>query len=103
MIAIIERYGLNERVTKLIFKIKNASAGKVLSIYMVIHSLAATFSVRLGGHIQFIRPLIYPMSEAAGSKYKQASLDEKEVEELKGLASAVENYDIFCLKYLSRF
>ena len=65
-IALIERYGMKERAAELIGKIKNATAGKVLSIYMVVRILASAMSIRLGGHVQFVRPLILPMSEAAG-------------------------------------
>ena len=40
VIAIIERYGLKERAAYLIGKIKNASAGKVLAIY--VHSMCGS-------------------------------------------------------------
>ncbi len=95
VIAIIERYGLKERASYLIGKIKNASAGKVLSLYMIIRSIASALNVRIGGHVQFIRPLILPMSEAAAKSSKGEDLDEKEVEDVKGLAAAVENYGNF--------
>lgn len=95
VIAIIERYGLKERASYLIGKIKNASAGKVLSLYMIIRSIASALNVRIGGHVQFIRPLILPMSEAAAKSAKGEDLDEKEVEDVKGLAAAVENYGNF--------
>lgn len=95
VIAIIERYGLKERASYLIGKIKNASAGKVLSLYMIIRSIASALNVRIGGHVQFIRPLILPMSEAAAKSSKGEDLDEKEAEDVKGLAAAVENYGNF--------
>ena len=95
MIAIIERYGLKERAAHLISKIKNASAGKVLSIYMVVRSLASAFNIRIGGHVQFVRPLVLPMAEAAAKVSKKAELSEKEEEELKGHAAAVENFGNF--------
>lgn len=94
-IAVIERYGLKERAATLIGKIKNATAGKVLSIYMVIRILASAFSIRLGGHVQFVRPLILPMAEAAGQKALDKPLTEKQTEKVKGLAAAVENYGNF--------
>lgn len=94
-IAIIERYGLKERAAYLIGKIKNASAGKVLAIYMVIRSIASGLNIRVGGHVEFVRPLILPMAEAAGEKAKGASLDEKQRDGLKGLAAATENYGNF--------
>ena len=95
VIAIIERYGLKERAAFLISKIKNASAGKVLCIYSVIRSIASALNVRIGGHVQFVRPLILPMSEAAADAAKKAPLNEKEGEKIKGLAAAVENYGNF--------
>ena len=95
VIAILERYGLKERSAELIHKIKNSSAGKVLALYDLLRTLAAAFSLRLGGHVQFIRPLIYPMAEAAAESDKGSELTEDETEELKGLAAAVENYGNF--------
>ena len=77
-IALIERYGMKERAAELIGKIKNATAGKVLSIYMVVRILASAMSIRLGGHVQFVRPLILPMSEAAGETSIKKPLIEKQ-------------------------
>ncbi len=95
IIAIIERYGLKVRSAQLIEKIKNATAGKVLSLYMVIRSLAGAFNIRLGGHVQFVRPLIMPMSLAAAKQDKGEELTEDETEKFKGLNAAVENYGNF--------
>lgn len=94
-IALIERYGMKERAAELIGKIKNATAGKVLSIYMVVRILASAMSIRLGGHVQFVRPLILPMSETAGETSIKKPLNEKQSERIKGLAAAVENYGNF--------
>lgn len=95
IIAIIERYGLKERAAYLIGRIKNASAGKVLSLYMVIRSLASAFNVRIGGHVQFVRPLILPMAEGAAAVSKGEPLDEKETDEVKGHSAAIENFGNF--------
>lgn len=95
VIAMLERYGLKERAAYLIGRIQKATSGKVLAIYLFIRTLAAAFSVRLGGHVQFVRPLIYPMAEAAGEKCKGSAFTEKEQDFLKGLAAAAENYGNF--------
>lgn len=95
VIAIIERYGMKERAAHLIGKIKNASAGKVLSIWIVIRSIASALNIRIGGHVQFIRPLILPMTAAAAEKSKGKPLTEKEEEKVKGLSAATENYGNF--------
>ena len=40
VIAMLERYGLRERSAELIGKLKNATAGKILTFYMIIRSIA---------------------------------------------------------------
>lgn len=93
VIGIMERYGLKEKAADGIQKIKGASAGVVIWLYLFIRWIAAIFSLRLGGHIQFVRPLILPMAE--GAALKTVDLTEKKLEDLKGLAGAVENYGNF--------
>ena len=95
VIAILERYGLRERSATLIENLKNATAGRILGLYMVIRSIASALSIRIGGHVQFIRPLIFPMAEAAAKSHKKAELTEKENEDLKSLSAAIENYGNF--------
>lgn len=95
VIAIIERYGMKERAAYLIGKIKNASAGKVLSIWTIIRSIASALNIRIGGHVQFIRPLILPMTAAAAEASKGEKLTEEEEEKVKGLSAATENYGNF--------
>ena len=95
VIAILERYGLRERSATLIENLKNATAGRILGLYMVIRSIASALSIRIGGHVQFIRPLIFPMAEAAAKSHKKKELTEKENEDLKSLSAAIENYGNF--------
>ncbi len=95
VIAILERYGLKERSAALILKIKKSTAGKVLGLYVVIRTVAAALSLRLGGHVQFIRPLIYPMAAAAGETSKGKALSEEQDVDLRALAASIENYGNF--------
>lgn len=95
VIAIIERYGLKERAAYLIEKIKNASAGKVLAIYSVVRTIASALNIRIGGVVQFVRPLVLPMAQAAGEQVKGEKFDNDEEEKIKGLSAAVENYGNF--------
>lgn len=94
LIGMLERYGLRERAAYLIGKIKSATAGRILALYMVIRTMVAAFGIRLGGHIQFIRPLILPMARGA-EEGSFTNLDEKDAESLKGVSGAVENYGNF--------
>ena len=93
LIAIMERYGLKDRAAEAIQKMKSASAGGVVGLYILIRWVAAALSLRLGGHVQFVRPLILPMAEGAASK--KVGLCDKRLEEVKGLAGAAENYGNF--------
>lgn len=94
VIGICERYGLREMATELISRAQNITTGKLLSLYTLIREVAAAMSLRLGGHPQFIRPLINPMAQGAAiSKY--GPLDESDEESIKAYAAAVENYGNF--------
>lgn len=93
-IGILERYGLREKAADLISKIKSATFGRLTSVYLIIRTLASMFSVRIGGHVQFIRPLILPMSEGA-AKSRYGELDEEDSQAIRGLNGAVDNYGNF--------
>lgn len=93
VVGILERNGLRERAEICISKLKSATCGKVMSLYVFIRTVAAILSLRMGGHVQFIRPLIYPM--AKGAAEKEGKLTVELDEELKGHVNAVENYGNF--------
>lgn len=93
LVGILERNGLRERAEMCISKLKGATCGKVMSVYIVIRTIAAILSLRIGGHVQFIRPLVYPM--AKGAAEKEGKLSTKLDDELKGHVNAVENYGNF--------
>ncbi|WP_279222090.1 DUF969 domain-containing protein [Clostridium rectalis] len=94
LIGLLERYGLKERAAYLIGKIKSATVGKLTSMYLAIRALSAAANIRIGGHVQFIRPLILPMAKGAAEN-KYGKLDEEDEEHIKGLEAAVENYGNF--------
>lgn len=94
IIGICERYGLKDKAVDFIKSIKNATTGRVVSIYLAIRAAAAAFSLRIGGHPQFVRPLINPMAQAAAIA-KYGEVDEKTEDEIKGLAAGSENYGNF--------
>lgn len=94
VIGLLERYGLRERAAYLISKLKSATVGRLTSLYLVIRTVAAMFGIRIGGHVQFIRPLILPMAMGAG-KNRYGKMDKEDVETVKGLEGAVENYGNF--------
>lgn len=94
VIGISERYGLKDKAVDLIRKAKNATAGKVISIYLIIRAIASAFSVRLGGHPQFVRPIVQPMANAA-AVVRYGALKPKTIDKIKGYSAAAENYGNF--------
>lgn len=93
VIGICERYGLRERAMTMIGNMKVVTTGKLLSVYLFIREIAAAMSLRLGGHPQFIRPLVEPMAQGAAEKSGHVS--EELQDEIKGAAAAAENYGNF--------
>lgn len=95
----LERNGLKEAAAKLIGKIKNPSSGKVIAAYGVMRGIFGAFNVSFGGVAGFVQPIIMPMAtgaiEASGNEPK-----EEHVEEIKGMASAMENIAWFFCQVL---
>lgn len=99
MVGLIERYGLRKQASHLMEKVKGITSGRLLTLYLIIREIAGIASIRIGGHPQFVRPLINPMVQsAAKTRYglkEDEQLEERDVEKLKAQASAMENYGNF--------
>lgn len=95
----LERSGLKEAAAALIGKIKNASAGAIVSAYAIMRAVFAAFNISFGGVAGFVRPLIMPMSTAA-VKNKYGELNEEHEEQIKGMASSAENVGNFFFQVL---
>ena len=90
VIGLCERYGLKDKAVDFISKIKAATVGRIALLYQAIRVLSSALSLRIGGHPQFVRPLINPMAQAAAvSKYGE--IDDKTEDEIKGLVASAEN------------
>ena len=63
IIGICERYGLKDKAADAIKKLGKMTLGTLLSTWLLIRTASAAFSLRLGGHVQFIRPIITWMKE----------------------------------------
>ena len=85
VIGLCERYGL---------KAKGLSTGALLSGYTFIRESSIAMGVTLGGHPQFVRPLINPMAEGA-SIAKYGNLDEKDIDKIKAYSAASDNIGNF--------
>ena len=94
VIGLCERYGLKAKAIMLIQKAKGLSTGLLLSGYTLIRETTIAMGVTLGGHPQFVRPLIYPLAEGA-SIAKYGELDEKDVDTIKGFSASADNFGNF--------
>ena len=92
--SILNRLLEEEKAIELIKKVKGLSTGKLISGYLFIREVSSTMAVKLGGHPQFVRPLINPMAQGAAiSKYGE--LDEKDEDLIKAASAANDNYGNF--------
>ena len=94
VIGICERNGLKDKAVDFITSLRNATTGRLIAIWQIIRTLASAFSLRIGGHPQFIRPLINPMAQAA-AVVQYGKLDEKTEDDIKGMCAGSENYGNF--------
>lgn len=69
VIGLLERHGLKERAQAWIAKIRSATSGRLLIVYLFIREATAALGLTsLGGHPQMVRPLLAPMAEGAAEK-----------------------------------
>ena len=87
MVGLIERFGLKKQASNMIGKVNKVTSGRLMTIYLFIRELAGVASIRIGGHPQFVRPLINPMVQGAlRTRYhlQEHEVDEKDIEKIKG-------------------
>ena len=98
MVGLIERKKKKKQASNMIGKVKRVTSGRLMTIYLLIREIAGVASIRIGGHPQFVRPLINPMVQGAlKTRYnlKDDEVDEADIEKIKAQTSAMENYGNF--------
>jgi uncharacterized membrane protein len=95
VIGLLERYGLQQRAAIAIRKIKAATAGRLLLIYLLVRQGTAALGLTsIAGHPQTVRPLVAPMATAAAEE-QHGTLDEDTEEKVKAYAAATDNVGLF--------
>lgn len=95
VIALLERYGLQQRAKALIGGMKRVSVGRLLIFYLGFRQVFAALGLtHVAGHAQTVRPLVAPMAEAAAEKV-HGELSEAESERIKAMAAATDNIGLF--------
>lgn len=95
----LERNGLKNAASDLISKVKGASPGKVIGMYGIMRGIFAAFNVSFGGVAGFVRPIILPMAVGAVES-KGEKINEEHLEDIKGMASGMENVAWFYCQVL---
>jgi uncharacterized membrane protein len=95
VIGLLERYGLQERARALILKMRGATTGRLLLIYLAFRQVfAAVGLIDVAGHAQTVRPLVAPMAVAAAEK-QHGAIDDSTSEDIKAMAAATDNVGRF--------
>ena len=94
-IGLLERFGLKEHAQASIAKIRSATAGRLLIVYLFIRELSAAMGLTsLGGHPQMVRPLVAPMAEGA-TENKYGPVPDKLAQRIRAMSAATDNVGLF--------
>nr|WP_155434808.1 DUF969 domain-containing protein [Pseudoduganella danionis] len=94
-IGLLERYGLKEHAQASIARIRSATTGRLLIVYLAIRELSAAFGLTsLGGHPNMVRPLVAPMAQGAAEVRYPALTDELR-HRIRAMAAATDNVGLF--------
>lgn len=95
VIGLLERHGLKEHAQAWIAKIKSATAGRLLIVYLFAREVTAAMGLTsLGGHPQMVRPLLAPMAEGA-TENRYGDLPDSVRYRLRAMSAATDNVGLF--------
>jgi len=94
VIGLLEREGLQERARILIGKLKEATVGRLLVVYLLVRQITIAFGLPVGGQAQMVRPLIAPMAEAAAETH-DGPLDDAKRQLIRAYAASTDNIGAF--------
>lgn len=95
VIGLLERYGLQQQARALISRMRGATTGRVLILYLGFRQIFAALGLTsVAGQAQTVRPLVAPMALAAAEK-EHGTLDEETSEHVKAMSAATDNVGLF--------
>jgi uncharacterized membrane protein len=98
-IGLLERFGLKEYAQSRIARVQSATAGRLLTVYLLAREIAAAFGLTsLGGHPNMVRPLVAPMAEAAAEtavRREGGALGEPLRLRIRAMSAATDNVGLF--------
>lgn len=94
-IGLLERFGLREHAQASIAKVRSATTGRLLIVYLAIREISAAFGLTsLGGHPNMVRPLVAPMAEGAAEAH-HPQLTQALRLRIRAMAAATDNVGLF--------
>lgn len=95
VIGLLERHGLQQQARALIGRMRGATTGRLLVVYLAFRQIFAALGLTsVAGHAQTVRPLLAPMALAAAEK-EHGALDEATAEHVKAMSAATDNVGVF--------
>jgi uncharacterized membrane protein len=95
VIALLERYGLQQRAKSWIASIKSATTTRILMVYFVVRECSAALGLlSLAGQAQTVRPLLAPMAIGAASN-SYGDLPKPLQDKISAHAAACDNIAMF--------
>jgi uncharacterized membrane protein len=94
-IGLLERFGLREYAQASIARVRLATAGRLLIVYLAVREISAALGLTaLGGHPSMVRPLVAPLAEGAAERQNPA-LSEEQRCRVRAMAAATDNVGLF--------
>ena len=95
VIGVLERDKLRQHAQSWISRIKSATAGRLLLIYLAARQLTSAIGLTsLGGHPQMVRPLLAPMVEGT-AEVRYGKLPDAVRHKLRAYCAATDNVGLF--------
>lgn len=95
VIGILERYGLQQQAAAVIRRLKAATVGRLLLLYLAVRQATAALGLTsIAGHPQTVRPLVAPMALAAAEQ-QHGEIGEHTAEKVKAYSAATDNIGLF--------
>ena len=94
-IGLLERFGLREHAQASIAKIRAATTGRLLIVYLFVREVSAAFGLTsLGGHPSMVRPLDAPMAEGA-AEARYGNISDRLRYRIRAMSAATDNVGLF--------
>lgn len=95
VIGLLEHEGLRERARTLISRLRTATTGRIILVYLGLRQLTAALGLSsLGGPAQMVRPIVAPMAEGAAES-RFGAISERMRHVVRAYAASADNVGAF--------